>query len=401
MLPLALLLLATAPAHSGALPAPSFPDQAASPAAADLAQAQALAQSLLDSVRTKDAPLHDSLLDAEALVDRAIAGLGLAPDFLKGWRPDALFGLRTAWSSDLATLSDPSKFEFAFVRVRGTERERSLLYRLRMHPGERFEYLEFRTGRGADGKLRVVDWIPLSTGELRSAKIRFGLLTSTQEDKRPDPAHLAGIDREYYDHSGLVRRLTGPLRKSEWQETLGLFETLPLELQREPKLLLAELRIASWLDDRARVQSCYEELTGRDPELVAVDLLAFMHGLWGKDEERALLSVRRLQAILGGDSELDWVEGDLLLRRGELDAAATLAERAQKAEPGWQPPWRLKLSIALARRDPAAVLAALIELDSRFQVEWKDFAADPEYKDFVASPQHAEWLKHLASKPKK
>jgi hypothetical protein len=395
---LATLLLVLAPIPC----AEAFQDPVRSPALQaepdEIAEHEELAVRLLNAVNGKDAKVFADLLDPEALVERAVAGLGLDSAFQKGWRWGATNGLRIAWAGDLPKLSDESKLALAFVRVRGTPKARSLLFRLRMTPGSRFDYLELWTGRAADGRLRVVDWVTHVDGARKSEQIRFGLLTSTWELKRPDPEHLAGVDREYFDHSELVRRLTAPVRKEAWQETLGLFETLPPELRREPVLLLTEMRIAAWLGDAARVLACYDGLTAHHPDYLTADLWAFAHDLWGEDEERALASLHRLRDCIGGDSQLDYLECEWLMKRGELPAAKTFADKARASEPDWLPPYWADVSIGLLRHDSAAVLKALIELDEHFTVEWKDCSEQDDYKEFVASPQYAEWLRHIAGK---
>jgi len=388
--------LASRPCHAAGQE-PARPP--AAPAESDeLAENEQLGVQLLNALRAKDAKLFAGLFDPDALVERAVAGLGLDSSFQKGWRRGAPAGLRVTWAASFSQLSDESKCSLAFVRVRGAPNARSLLFRQRARQGERFDYLEFWTRKGADGRLYVVDWVSHVDGQRRSDLLRLDLLTSTSELKRPDPEHLAGLDRLYLDHAELVRRLTASVKKSAWQETLDAFEQLPKDLRHEPSLQLAELRLAAWLGDVQRIRTCYEGLTAGRPEYLTADLWAFTHDLWGKDEARVLASLRRLQAAIGGDSQLDYIESNLLLGRGELEAANAPALRARASEPDWLDPYWMIVSIALQRHDAEAVLQGLLEIDAHFTLEWTDLGAQEVYKEFVASPQGAKWRQHLASK---
>jgi len=389
-----LLLVATgASAQDGQVSATPAPQSAADE---EFAAHELLAVQMLDAVHGKDPKRFAELLDSEGLVDRAIAGLRLDSAYQKGYRSGSTWGIKAAWTGDLQDLADETKWSLAFVRVRGTPGARSLLFRMRKPSSSWFAYVECWTAPGADGRWRFVDWVSHVNGERKCERIRRELLTSTVARKRPDPGHLSGVDREYYDHAGLVRQLLGSVPREKWPETLAQFEGLPAGLRQDASLQLAELRFASWLGDAERVRACYERFVALHPENPTADLWAFAHDLWGADKERVLASVRRLRTLLGGDSHLDYIESDLLVSRGELESARDLALRARSSEPDWLDPYWLVVSIALKRHNQEDVLQALLELDGHFEVEWHDLSEQEAYKEFVASPLHAEWLKHLA-----
>jgi len=375
------------------------PPPAVAPAEADeLAANEQLAAQLLSAVRGKNYPALAEMLNARELLDRASEGLGLDPAFQKDWHKDAGLAIKIKWTGDLKDLAEDSNWSIGIVGVRGTSAARTLLFRLRRASSSLFAYLECWTARGKDQHWKIVDWIAHSEGESQTHRVRRELLTAVPDSKRPDPASLAGLDRAYFDHAELVRRLLGTVPKAQWAETLPLFDSLPADLHGEACLQLAELRLASWLGDVEHVRACYDRFVARHAEQPAADLWAFLYDLWGKNDERVLGSVRRLRTLLGGDSQLDVIESNVLVKRGELAAAIKLAERARASEPDWIQPYWGCVSIALKQHDYPAVLQALLALDAHFKIEWPDFSKNEGYKEFIASPQHAEWLRHLSEK---
>jgi hypothetical protein len=396
MLPIATLLLARVVCFGAGLAQEPAPPPAAQSAADELAEQQELAIKLLNSVRGKAPKDFAALLEPEALVERAVAGLILDSAYQRGWRRGSVAGMRLAWAREFPNVSDESKVSLAFLRVRGSPKDRSLLFRMRSATGDDFTYLEFWTGRGKDGRLHVIDWVDHLRGQPKSQRVRVGLLTSESDLKRPDKERAKGLDRAYVDHSELVRKLTGSIGKEGWAEALGSLEQLPIELRRETSIQLVELRLAAWTGDVERMRACYDDLLVRHPESFTADIWAFAHDLWGEDEERVLASLHRLRDCTGGDSQLDYLECEILLERRDLANAKVFADRARASEPDWIKPRWVHVALGLLQRDHAAVLAALIDMDGHFELAWEDFTTQEAYKEFVASPQHAEWLRHLA-----
>ena len=392
---LALLLLASAAGARQRPPEAGEPAGAApSPAASEDAGVEAWVDRALAAVAQGSFAELDRLLDPDALLDRATAGVGASKSFEKRFRDGArrtLLGPEGPLGALVAVAGGGG--EVTFLRGRVRDGAPSALFRLYYGDGQGYDYREFVLERREDA-LVAVDCYQYSRGETSSRALRRWYVPLAVEKNRSLIQRLIGVEHQLAANWKRVERMIGLYGEGELEEAERLYRGLPTELQRDRSLLL--LRIGSTpVEDPAYTQAVTTLIEHHPAEpctiLASIDFHSARREL---GQTRA--AFEQLRSSVGGDPFLDVLEANVLLAHGELDLAAGLAREAIDGGLGWVDPYWVLLAVSLTRQDHARTLDLLLEVDAGFVVEWQDFAGVPEYAGFVASPYHARWLEHRA-----
>lgn len=398
------LFLALSVAAQDPSPAPAPAPVAGAPAGpnapnredAALAPYRKLAETLQSALEEGELEELRPCIDLEALLLQATTGIDPDSKFARGFR-DGASGTILPSLIEAVHGQIEAGGSLHFLRLRRHGAERGLLFRLLLSTGA-VEYLEFLARSDEAGHARVHDWISFAAGERVSESIHRMFLPLALQQQRGLFDRLLGRDQLVAKHWSEIDQLLTAVREQRAADGLALYASLPEELRHEKFLLLLRLRLAQPLEDTREYQRTLEDFRRYYPDDPATELQSVDYFYMRQEWKRAAEGVRRLRQSVEGDAYLDHLEATLHLQDGAFVRARECAERAVASEPDLiVVHWGL-VTVCLRQKDNARVLAALKDIDARFEVQWNDLTQSEEYKEFAASPEHAQWLRYLAAK---
>jgi tetratricopeptide (TPR) repeat protein len=340
--------------------------------------------------RTQANGLED-YIDWSAMLDRAYQGLNVPAAskaaFLRGFMTSAKGknGLSVQIQANLQNGG-------SYVITRVLDRPEGTRLRLRLlQPAGGVNFHEFLLRESSDG-LRAVDLRIAATGEDMSETFRRLEVLSQAQQSRSFLDRLSGKDVAFVKHWSQIERMIQSNQQSNFDETLQIASTLPLEVRNEKFCLLQEL-VASIQgggpDALVEVIDRYRSAHPNDPalEIFSIDYYAAKGDL-----KQAIESAQKLNNSLEGDGHMLSLIADLQWQTGLLKEARQTIEQAIQLEPNLEDSHWTKVTITAAQQDHAATRDSLKELMATFQVslDLSAFESDKTFKTFLASPECAE-----------
>ncbi len=343
----------------------------------------------------RQADAFASLLDLNTLGMRVAANVyenerGRA-EFVRGF-------LKTATAKTLITdffgqLNRSPESAAKFMRVvRRGEENRPLL---RFDYGDSgFEYIEFVVQADAQGKARVVDWSPLSSGELYSAVIGRVARILTE----PAPGLIQSLlGMQQIDQATLQRMKTiaEMRRKGDLRGAFQEMEKLPPQIIDSRIILVQRASLASEAGDDAgyrRMLARLEQLHGNDP---AAAFMLLDHYFYAKDLTKCLQAIASIESRVGVDGMTQTLRSNIYAMSGMHKEAIAVATKAIAAEPDMNDPYftLAQSRVALGQFAEAIETYSTLQKDFGYQFTREDFAQDAKFTKFIGSPQFKKWLR--------
>jgi hypothetical protein len=341
------------------------------------AERAAFADEMAAALAPCDPGRIDALIDFDTLGRLAVTGAPNARAVLEGLLDKARkvgFGAQLCGPADQPTT----------IRRLGTWTHDGEAWPLYRSIGVGVNYVAFRPGKDAKGKVRAVDMYSFMAGQASSAVMR-DLLDTLLERSASENVKL---------DEKMTRIRTATLAGKE-DEARAILATFPPEVRAKKGLMVQRVALSASLPPAEYQQALdeYAKLFPGDPslDLVAVD------GHWlRKDYASSLAAVDRLDRTVGGDPYLDGLRAMLHDQAGDLDKALEVARSGVTREPELQPLWWFLLTVQLDRKEVGPALATIDELGTRFGIEMSEDAmrAEPKYAFLLASP---EWKQRQAA----
>lgn len=356
----------------------------------------ALGQTISTAFNERDADTLVEMVDMQTLGTRVAATLY---ENEKGRSEFARGFTKTAKSKDVINQffaqldnSEGSTTKFMKVVQRGEER-RPLM---RLDYGDAgFEYLEFVIVQDDKGRPRIVDWAPLSGGDLYSTSVGMvaRLAMGPAPGLIPSFLGLKKIDEKALKH---MKRI-GELRKQgELQKAYDEMGNLPAEIADTRVLLVQRASLASEAgnDDAYRkTLARLDEKHGKDP---AAAFMLLDHYFYAKDLRKCLGAIDAIESRVGSDGMTQLLRANIHSVMGMPKEAITHASEAVRLEPDFTTAYfSLAQSHVLVGQFGEAVgVYKTLETDFGYEFSKEGFAEDQNFKKFVASPQFKKWLKN-------
>jgi tetratricopeptide (TPR) repeat protein len=333
------------------------------------------------------------MLDMEALSRRVAATV------VEGEKDRADFALgfqRGSKVEDIGKLMfgqrDGSDLTVKFVRVVQCEYERCAL--LRFDYGDNgFDYIEFAIRQDNVGRTRIVDWAPLTTGEMVSVTI--GSTARLVLDTSPNLlARLLGL--KSVDQAAVKRmKDIGQMRRNgDFKGAYVEIGKLPPELANTRAMLTLQAAMANEAGDTdgyKRTLVRLNELHGNDP---AAATMLLDHYFYNKDLDNSLRVISIIEARVGADGLTNLLRANVYAAVGRNKEAIASAREAIRLEPDYTAAY-FTLAQELVRRGKfAQAIDAYKTLQSEFGYEFSrdNFAEDDQYRKFIASTQFRKWM---------
>lgn len=388
-----------------ALGAPGWaqdPEKRAEPAESrPITEAEALefGEELVDALLEQDGEAVARAVDFDAILDAAIAGVdvpaGFREGFLKGaqeardrdghpllreLRPMMRGGADIKATKGLRWEDRPA----GLVRVIGSDSATS--------------YIVFMLDRGADGRVKAVDYFSLANGEQSSQAIRRIYLAAVAQANQGFLGRLFGGEQAFLKHLNDLKRMAAAHREGRAKEALEIYDGLPEASKSEKAFQILRYSATQALGDDKKYLEAIEDFARRFPDDPARDFL-MIDGYLIKDPPepaKALECIDRLDKTLGGDAYLKVLRGNMLMRLERPDDALASYREAIADEPDLEQAHNTLLEAALAIKRFDIVADALDDLESLIGQELVDLSEIDELKEFLASTEGKAWAEKRA-----
>ena len=361
-------------------------------------EAKRFGESVEKAIKKGDASGFTALIDYDAILDKATAGIQSSKQFQVGFRQGVKAGLDKPPSIGAQLCLDVKNggsYQLLRTRLRGNQR--TALLRIVSPDSGGMDYHEFMLGRGVDGKVRAVDMYLYMTAELFSESLRRPYLQAAASDQRGLVERLLGTEQDFVKHAFKLNDIADLLVAGKNREALDVYYQLPLSLQNDKTFLLLRLQATQRLDDKLYVATIkrFQDLF---PKNAAIDMISIDGLILSKHYHEAIAAIDRLDKSLGGDPYLNMLRAGVYFASGEKDKARKAAEAAVQGNPDMIDCYWTLVGINREQNDYPGLLKALKQIDNHFNIEFNDLTTDPDYAGFVKSPQFEEWKSYLARK---
>ncbi len=329
------------------------------------AEALALAVPLAQALVSCDEPALAELFDKDWLFRLAARSSGV------GAKQERLLyeALKTRQGFAREFLCLAPKTVLAFIGFREAQGEQSLVFRAtNQDVADHIDFLEFRIGKGGDGKVRGL-------GRLR-----------------------------YRDGWHLWEKLAA---SPQLQELLVALDAMGMKLQSDPSAvrtmatkysdqrsaLALDLRAASYLT-KADYKTALANYQKRYPRDLSIYMQVYEDLAASGKYELADEAIVAVQLGLGDESILLTERVSLMLESEQFARATKLAEDALVAAPGQREAHYRLLEVHVESRNFAGAVAIMHLMGERFNVRFTEAGMDtshPAYVELIASPEWASY----------
>jgi len=255
-----------------------------------------------------------------------------------------------------------------------------------------FEYLEFVVQADAKGKARIVDWAPLSGGELYSEVIGRMARILTE----PAPGLIQNLlGMQQIDQATLKRMkaIAEMRRKGDLRGAFQEMEKLPAEIADSRVILVQRASLASEAnDDNAyrKVLARLEKLHGNDP---AAAFMLLDHYFYAKDLNKCLQAIATIESRVGVDGMTQMLRSNIYMSSGMHKEAITHASKAIDIEPEMSDPYftLAQSHVMLGQFGEAIEIYSTLQADFGYEFSKENFAQDATFTKFIASSQFKKW----------
>ena len=358
---------------------------AKSPPAVEAA-AKGFAQHINDGESGKAA----TLIDVDALVDRAIEGIadpqGLMTEIRKGFRP-AIEKFAEKMSE---TVEDGGSFTLLGMRTRDGK-EFSLYRVITAEGGLNYIEVEWRS-RG--GLVRGIDIESAIAGESMGTTLRQKAASEASGDLIDRPS-----GKEARLKSLLATgRFISSARSGQLEKAMSLYRALPAEQQREKMILGLRMRVAREISEDEYLKAM-EDMIRHYPHDTGTLLASLEFWFHKKDFNKIRGLIAKLDARVGGDPFLDVYRAITLIAEEKLGGAKKSLERAVVREPTLADAWFLLVEVSVLQNTHAETARLLDAATKAADIEWSGIPDEESFAAFRSSKQGKAWLARLPKAP--
>jgi hypothetical protein len=311
-------------------------------------------------------------------------------DFVRGFTKTAQSSTLVKDFMALLDRSPDSSAKFMKVVTRGAE-TRPLL---RFDYGDSgFEYIEFVVKPDSKGGVRIIDWAPLSGGELYSQVI--GRMSRILSDPAPGLIQtLLGMPKIDQESLKRMKAIAEMRRKGDLRGAYLEMEKLPAAISDSRVMLVQRASLASEAGDDANYRKMLarlEQLHGNDP---AAAFMLLDHYFFAKDLDKCLRSIATIESRVGVDGMTQMLRSNIYMSMGKHQEAITYARKAIEVEPDMTDPYftLAQSHVSLGQFSEAIEVYSTLQDEFGYQFTRENFAQDPTFAKFIASSQFKKWL---------
>ena len=270
----------------------------------------------------------DKVIDWKELIELAIIGTDL-PDSQKtlvtGSVLNATRGAR--WTNRIATEFNRN---IKLLRVRSQNGQQTALFR-GLGPEGGLNYFEFSFHRTKAG-VKVSDIYQFMIGEKMSETMRRAIFPIIAHQNRSFIQKLSGKQSDFVTHGPAVERIN-MLAQSAPKAALDNYRKLPASLRADKTMMITRIGIASRLNDKQEYKAAVNDLVEKFPNDAATNLHLIDYYALQNDFDGTVRAIDKLNAVVGGDPELDLMKAYALLQQGQNEQAKTIIQNVIAQDP--------------------------------------------------------------------
>lgn len=356
---------------------------------------EAVGTHLMTIFNERQADTFASMLDLNALGARVAANVYESErgrsGFIRGFTQTAQ--AKTLVNDFFGTLdrSPDSSAKFMKVVTRGAE-SRPLL---RFDYGDSgFEYIEFVVQPDAKGAVKIIDWAPLSGGELYSEVV--GRMARILSD--PEPGLIQSLlGLQQIDQATLKRMksIAEMRRKGDLRGAYQEMEKLPAQIADSRVMLVQRASLASEAGDDPNYRKMLarlEQLHGNDP---AAAFMLLDHYFYARNLDKCLQAITAIENRVGVDGMTQMLRSNIYMTLGKHADAVTYARKAIAIEPDMSDAYftLAQSHVALGQFAEAIEVYTTLQDDFGYQFTKENFAKDATFTKFIESSPFKKWLR--------
>jgi tetratricopeptide (TPR) repeat protein len=356
---------------------------------------EAVGTQLMTIFNERQADTFAAMLDLNALGARVAANVYESErgrsGFIRGFTQTAQ--AKTLVNDFFGTLdrSPDSSAKFMKVVTRGAE-SRPLL---RFDYGDSgFEYIEFVVQPDAKGAVKIIDWAPLSGGELYSEVV--GRMARILSD--PEPGLIQSLlGLQQIDQATLQRMksIAEMRRKGDLRGAYQEMEKLPAEIADSRVMLVQRASLASEAGDDPNYRKMLarlEQLHGNDP---AAAFMLLDHYFYARNLDKCLQAITAIENRVGVDGMTQMLRSNIYMTLGKHADAVNYARKAIAIEPDMSDAYftLAQSHVALGQFAEAIEVYTTLRDDFGYQFTKENFAKDATFTKFIESSQFKKWLR--------
>ncbi len=349
------------------------------------AQIRAFVDTLMQHAEAGDAAAIAALIHWPTVIQRALAGLRVDPEYVAGLERGASeAAVQRGVPASLASVGQ-GKAELKYLGSETHHGETWQTFRLRPEDGG-FEHLSFLVGLDPQGAARVMDIEMMTAGEPSSATMRRMMLPLVAHDKDSVLARLAGKEAAFVKSTKTMVEAQKAGAEGKAKQALAMFDKLPPDLRKEKWLMIQRVLLAAQVDDATYLKAI-EALKEAHPNDPATAVHAIDGYLLAKRYDDALKAVETVERGSARDAYFDYLRGNILLNATRYPEARSAAQQAIIKEPGLVDAYWLLVTISLRTHEFDETTRLLAEMRQKFALSYQlESAAD--YAEYVKSPEY-------------
>ncbi len=335
-----------------------------------------------------------ALIDDSAIVDRAIEGIELPPDFVKGMRKGYAGSVKGFVGGLSSEVEKGGGFNFLRMRERGGKS--FALYRVTPVDGG-VNYLEVEwQERG--GSVRAVDLEPVATGEPMSASLRRAAANFAAQINQSFLDRLKGKEKAYLKSLTEGHRFVKANEEGQFVQAMKLYAALSPELQRD-KLMLVHRTLAAQNVSEEEYVKAIEALIKHHPGDPAALIASVDLWFLKKEFKKVIAVLDQLDAKVGGDPYLEVLRATSWIGLEKPEEAKKVLSRGVAREPTLSDVWSALLDISITEGTHAETARLLDASAKAASLDWSGVRESEPFAAFRASKEGKAWLARLPKEP--
>ena len=354
------------------------------------AEVKQFAVQLEKAASSGNATAISDVIDADALGDTALAGIG----FSSAFKNDFIGGMRQGMAKDggfgkQITDATAKGGTFRLLRTVTVDGKQRVRFRLMMPELGGVNYMDFVLARRKGGAIKAVDVYIFTSGEMISATMHRMMLPMAE--KQGLLARLRQEDKGYIEATKAFGEMAAALRQGNAKEVVRRYNALPEVMKKEKMAQIVRLQAASAGDEGEYQQALerFQKDFAGDP---AADMMGIDYYFLRKNYNKALEMVDRLDKAIGGDPALNLIRAGTLGEAGRTQEVIPLLQKTIKEMPDDVFAHYMLLGMYLQEKiyEPVPELMKKLAALGEKMEDPKD-VQEPMWKAFVKSPQYQKW----------
>lgn len=356
-------------------------------------QCQTFAKELVELIYAGKASQAQDLVDSNAILDVAFAGLEQSERdraLQRVFRDAYLNGIKQANGFETLSKLVQNGASVKFLNIRREKSDIVIILRVLIEPNG-FDYHRFTLARRPEG-VRIVDGFVMRQGEPTSAHIRRIFLQGMAADNQRIAENLAPDKSPSLQTMQQIKLMTGDMATGRYQEYLDKYDKLPEEFKSDMTLLAMRVDSAKRISNDLFLQ-VVSDVRRRKPDNPAIDIMCLDALVAQKDFDEAHACLDRIDRSIGSDPFLLVLHADYFFQAGDRKSAKATAVKALAADSSLIGAHWLLVHISLQEKDFATTCRVLERLETDHKIALASFLTQDIYAEFIKSQEYKAWSK--------